>query len=139
MNSATEVLIAFLVAWVHQHGRLPAPCPPNIEDCAEWWITHMQEPERKSETGRTRAEAGGQRIMLGYAERVRSALFGFLSLANDKEREAVARMVINDKIPYRGDTFAFYLSVVQETETMREDPQAYIRKACGLLQRKAAV
>lgn len=134
VTDATDLLTDFLIAWRYKHGSLPAPCPRDPRECAEWWLAKMQEPERPGETHVTSAQAGGEREVLAYAERTRAALHGYLRLESDRERETVARCVLNDRIPYRGDTFPFYASVVEETLRMREDQEAYKQRVMKLLQ-----
>lgn len=106
-------ITAMLAAWVHRYGPLPAPCPYDFGDCARWWLDHMQEPQDAKEG------------LDAYGARCRSALFGFRKLKSDQDRLAVASGVCDDRVPYRGDDFSFYLSVVDETYLMRKDPETY--------------
>lgn len=126
-NAADLIVSQLLVPWTRQNGRLPQPCPMDLRDCAEWWLGTMQEPEESNETYQCAAVNGGLRWETGYANRCRSALFGFLKITDDRQRHMVVTMVTEDRIPYRGDTIWQYYNIAEETYTMRQDPEKYRR------------
>lgn len=125
--NADEMVIEMLLRpWVQTHGQLPPPCPSDFRDCATWWRTRMQEPEREGETSQAHALAGGTRWDCGYATRLRSSLLAYLGLG-EMERRFVAVAVQRERVPYRGEDFALYRQTCEEVVRMRENPDSYRR------------
>jgi hypothetical protein len=126
-DPANLIVMQLLVPWTRHHGRLPPPCPMDLRDCADWWLATMQEPEEPTETYQCSAVNGGLRWETGYANRCRSALFGFLNIPETRQRDMVVTMVTDDRIPYRGETIRQYYDIAEETYLMRKDPEQYRR------------
>jgi hypothetical protein len=127
------VVETLLIPWVARHGALPQPCPYDLYDCARWWRTRMQEPELPGETIQAAVVTGsagrenGLRWDCGYAVRLRGALLAYLGM-NDIQRQSVAQCVLRDGIAYRGEPFAQYMDICEETDKMRANPKRYIRE-----------
>jgi hypothetical protein len=113
-----RLLAATLDEWQHVHkAHLPPPLPLDSRQAAQWWLDHMQEPERPGETRELPQGEGTMRV-LGYFIRARQALLNFLRLDHEQRKTVVAG--VQDGVPYRGDDFDFYLRAGRETEHMRE-------------------
>lgn len=126
------VIVHGLIEWMGKRGHhsLPAPCPPDPDLCAMWWMEQMQESEQVGET-RIAALLGpdnGTRWEEGYACRCRNSLLRFLDMPIN-ERKAIVAGVTGDKVPYRGDSYKQYLDIYEEVMDMRKDRKAYIRDA----------
>lgn len=116
------VIEAGIRAWLAKRkvSKIPDPAPNDVHECAAWWCNVMQEPEGAGETyiHRNDGDTGGSWIE-GYACRCRNALLRWFDMT-PIERNAVCAGVLDDKVPYRGDDFAFYRQVHEETMRMRE-------------------
>ena len=125
---AKAALVELLLRWMARNGEreLPAPCPYQPDECAEWWLGKMQEPAKPSEKP------------VHYMVRVRSALFNLLALT-DAERKTVCALVIKDHIRWRGEPIEQYIKIAEETERCREigidayrtEALAKMRSFCG--------
>lgn len=135
----TLVVETFLRPWVAKNGRLPPPCPESLYDCATWWRTQMQEPERRNETyiGPMNRDSGqGKRWECGYAMRLRASLNGFLSMPLEHRKTIVAG-VGEDRVAYRGEPFAQYMRIWEETMKMREQNDSAMYVADALVATRA--
>lgn len=130
------VIESALIPWVAAHDGecLPPPLPVELRDAALWWARSMQEPEEPGETRMIGGEEG--RWHCGYGLRLAFSLLGFLRLS-PTERDAVVAGVSEDRIPYRGDRFAEYLAICDETHLMRKIGRVAYRKR--MLERSSAV
>jgi len=126
----TRLLAATLDEWQHVHkAHLPPPLPLDSREAAQWWLDHMQEPERPGEN-RELPHGDGTMQVLGYFVRTRQALLNFLRLDHEQRQTVVAG--IKDGVPYCGDEFSFYLDLWHEAERMRETGiEAYRTYAIG--------
>jgi hypothetical protein len=135
--SAHEILTDMLRHWVKRYGSLPAPAPRDIDDCASWWLKHMQEPEHPGETYQATSVGidARPRWECGYALRARSALLNWLSLSA-VEREAIVSGVQGDRVAYRGEPFAQYMDILEQTHRMRQmGIAAYVHEIAPLVRR----
>lgn len=135
--TAIEILEDMLLLWVHRYGALPSPAPRDITDCAAWWLKHMQEPEQPGETRQATTVGADSRPRweCGYALRCRSALLSWLHMSA-VEREAVVAGVQGDKVAFRGESFAQYMTILEETHQMRQmGVAAYAKKLAPLVAR----
>jgi hypothetical protein len=135
--SAHEILTDMLRHWVKRYGSLPAPAPRDFDDCASWWLKHMQEPEKEGETYQATSVGTDSRPRwdCGYALRARSALLNWLGLPA-VEREAVVSGVQGDRVAYRGEPFSQYMDIVEQTHRMRQmGIAAYVKEIAPLVRR----
>jgi hypothetical protein len=122
--------------WMRRAGvhKMPAPMPYSADEAARWWVQVMCPPQPAIAGGRggdgwdDAGEDGRATPDTGWLAEARSALRGFLAM-NTREREAVVRLVTDEGIPYRGESFAQYLQICAETDLCREDPATYRREA----------
>ena len=131
---AVDLLVSQLLApYCREHGALPQPCPRDLRECAEWWLSLMQEPEQPGETYEAAQQgygAEGTRWETGYANRCRQALRAFISRDLSDEQRSIIVNMVRSGVPYRGDSWDFYMRVCQEHERMREiGVEAYRRDA----------
>lgn len=124
---AENHLTQWLGAWMRRHAqtRVPAPLPYRTEDAARWWLKHMYARPPADPT-RWEDDPGAPAATAAWAVEARSALNGFLRLTA-AQRHSVVRLV-GDGIPYRGESMALYMSIVEETERMRDDPTGYRKR-----------
>lgn len=119
----TEILIGHMRNWmaIRKQHRMPAHAPDIPEEAAPWWISHMQEPEHIGETNLIGEgqDNGSQRWDTGYANRISQAFLRWADMTTS-QRETVRLGVIEDKVPYRGDTFAMYMTIHGETLKMHD-------------------
>lgn len=130
-----QIVLAAIYDWARirsHHGPLPAPCPPVYADAARWWISCMSEPEQPGETRQIAVVGGTLRWECGHALRCRNALLRWLDMPA-VQREAIVAIVLEDGIPYRGDSFRDYTEIVEESLRMRDGRDAYIAEARHLL------
>ena len=128
------IILHHVLHWMQARGakKMPNPAPATPSDAVTWWIGNMQEREQIGET--RKAALGGQAIgdrwETGYANR---CAFSFLRWCDmsQTQRVAVCASVIDDRIPYRGDTFSQYMAIVSETILMRDhvNREEYAKKA----------
>lgn len=122
--------------WMRRNGqhKMPAPMPYSADEAARFWVQVMCPPQPAVAGGRggdgwdDSGEDGCASPDTGWLAEARSALRGFLAM-NTREREAVVRLVSDEGIPYRGETFGQYMHICAETDLCREDPAAYRREA----------
>lgn len=109
--------------WLLKRGQhsLPAPCQPDPVGCVRWWLDFMQEPEHPGETYLSSMGGSGdaQNWIEGYAIACREALLAFLDM-EPIQRTTIVAGVMEDHVPYRGESFRFYLRVHEETLAARE-------------------
>ena len=131
------IVDSLLRPWVDRHEcALPPPCPIGLLECARWWRTRMQTPERKRETYLADAIVGekrvGKRWVCGYAMRMRNALMHFLAM-DRQQRDFIVAGVTGDLVPYNGEPFEQYRVIYEETMKMRENPHGYVASACNAM------
>ena len=122
-NPVDLLVTQLLAPYCHKHGALPQPCPRDLRECAEWWLKHMQEPEQPHETYEASQQgygAEGTRWETGYANRCRQSLRAFLSRDLSDEQRGIIVGMVKSGVPYRGDSWDFYMMVCREHERMRE-------------------
>lgn len=131
------IVDSLLRPWVDRHEcALPPPCPIGLLECARWWRTRMQKPERKGETYLADAIAGekpsGKRWVCGYAMRMRNAIMRFLAM-DRQQRDFIVAGVTEDMVPYNGEPFEQYRFIYEETMKMRENPRGYVASTCNAM------
>ena len=94
---------------------MPPPLPVDFKEAVSFWKNKMQEPRQTDED------------KWNYIHRLSSTLDRFLKLT-DEQRIVIASGVIDDHIPYRGDTFDFYMLVAAQSALLREQgKEAYLK------------
>lgn len=131
------IVESLLKPWVDRNQcALPPPCPASLPECARWWRTKMQKPERRGETVLVsvvdRENTGGKRWNCGYAMRMRNALMNFLSM-DRQQRDFIVAGVTEDMVPYNGEPFEQYRVIYGETMKMRENPRGYVASTCNAM------
>jgi len=136
-NPVDLLVIQLLAPYCHKYGSLPQPCPRDLRECAKWWLELMQEPEMAHETYEASQQGhGGEgtRWETGYANRCRQSLRAFISRELTDEQRTIIVNMVRSGVPYRGDSWDFYMRVCQEHERMREiGVEAYRAEALKLV------
>jgi hypothetical protein len=117
---ADEVLGRIAVAWLGSRDvhRADQRIPRNPQELAQWWI-RMQPPpiepfDRPQQ--QTKWDGTGTFWKTPYIDRIRNTLIKFLSLGHEFQGLIIA--AAEDGIFWRGDSKAFFIAVISETEKM---------------------
>lgn len=120
----------------------PAHALPTNGDQAVEWFLNLIEPEHRTERPKeqsSRKKDGGTWLW-PYAERVKYLLRIYLAAPRELQQVVVAAR--DDNIFWRGDDYPFFISVIDETEKMRElgfvEYRRQARAAMGRLNLEAA-
>lgn len=107
----------------NRQNHMPEPLPYGADEAARFWLQGMV-PRPAPDPTRWEDDPTGPAALSAWLVEARSALRGFLTLTT-AQRHSVVRLVKEEGIPYRGETIGHYMDIVEQTERMRADPNAF--------------
>ena len=108
--------------------------PSDPLEAARYWMAHQVPPDDFTE-GATPPISKGGSWATPYADRLIYSLRRFLRLKAIEQVHVIEH--IDKGIAWKGESFKFYLMVIDETIKMKEDPEKYINASFKAMARAA--